>query len=75
MFSQLGLSEFLLHPLPNRNNKYWDTARFLQVVLCGTIADVEMIMQTALKSSATSIVFGAQPPFQETWCPVKQIKI
>jgi len=46
----------------NRNNKYWDTARFLQVVYAARLQDVRMIMQTALKSSATSIVLAHNHP-------------
>lgn len=46
----------------NRNNKVLGYCQISAGGLCGTIADVRMIMQTALKSSATSIILAHNHP-------------
>ena len=62
VFPSLDYREFFYILCLNRNNKVLGYCQISAGGLCGTIADVRMIMQTALKSSATSIILAHNHP-------------
>jgi DNA repair protein RadC len=58
VFPSLDYREFFYILCLNRNNKVLGYCQISAGGLCGTIADVRMIMQTALKSNACSLVLS-----------------
>ena len=62
IFPSLDYREYFYILCLNRNNKVLGYCQISAGGLCGTVADVRIIMQTALKSSATSIVLAHNHP-------------
>ncbi len=62
VFPNLDYREYFYILCLNRNNKVLGYCQISAGGLCGTIADVRMIMQTALKSSACSLVISHNHP-------------
>ena len=62
VFPSLDYREYFYILCLNRNNKVLGYCQISAGGLCGTVADVRMIMQTALKSSATSILLSHNHP-------------
>ena len=58
VFPSLDYREYFYILCLNRNNKVLGYCQISAGGLCGTIADVRMIMQTALKSNACSLVLS-----------------
>lgn len=58
VFPSFDYREFFYILCLNRNNKVLGYCQISAGGMCGTVADVRMIMQTALKSSSTSIVLS-----------------
>jgi DNA repair protein RadC len=58
VFPSLDYREFFYILCLNRNNKVLGYCQISAGGLCGTVADVRMIMQTALKSCATSLILS-----------------
>ena len=62
VFPSLDYREYFYILCLNRNNKVLGYCQISAGGLCGTIADVRMIMQAALKSSACSIILSHNHP-------------
>jgi DNA repair protein RadC len=58
IFPSLDYREYFYILCLNRNNEVLGYCQISAGGLCGTIADVRMIMQAALKSSACSIILS-----------------
>lgn len=62
VFPSVDYREYFYILCLNRNNKVLGYCQISAGGLCGTIADVRMIMQIALKASATSIILSHNHP-------------
>ena len=58
VFPRLDYRKYFYIRCLNRNNKVLGYCQISAGGLCGTVADVRMIMQTALKSSACSLILS-----------------
>ena len=58
VFPSLDYREYFYILCLNRNNKVLGYCQISAGGLCGTVADVRMIMQTALKSNACSVILS-----------------
>jgi DNA repair protein RadC len=62
VFPSLDYREYFYILCLNRNNKVLGYCQISAGGLCGTIADVRMIMQTALKSNSCSVILSHSHP-------------
>jgi len=62
VFPSLDYREYFYILCLNRNNKVLGYCQISSGGLCGTVADVRIIMQTALKSNACSIILSHNHP-------------